>query len=592
MQLATKAFVLLFLCLLAGPAQPDTVQRAIADGLAAEALDGAIWALVTPEGTVTGAAGSNIGGDTRMYAGSVAKTVLAAGVLRLASTGKLSLDAEVAQLLPALRFDNPWQASDPVRVRHLLAHRAGIENFRFWQVFSTQARTDMPLAAALDGSPGLLRVSTRPGAQYAYSNTGYLLLGMVIEAVTARRYEEYLDAELLRPLGMHDSTSEFATQGGAHADARLAMGHFENGAGHVAIPAFLRPSDQFTATAADMARFARFLMGDGNLDGRPFIAPAMMAQLIVPTDTEAAKAGLRTGHGLALAVRDRNQSAGGCHPGTSLGFRAMLCLYPEQGKAFFIAINTDSETADYERFNRILGDALQLAPPRRAAKAAPPPGVEGWQGVYIPMASAVATLRWLDIVFNPLTVNWNGGELVLKPLQGKAMHLEPAGGMLFRAGDRLQASHVLLDSRDSGQVISDGLRNYQRVGWHYLILLWASAATGALGLLYVLGSGLRALWRRRLRPGDPIAVPFACVTALLLPLPFLLSQSFLQLGERTVGSVLLALVTALLLPGFAFGLFRAFTQRAGLPEKMALAGGLQWLAVLAAWGMIPFVLWR
>lgn len=584
--------LILVLCLLASHARADTVPRAIAEGLAAEALDGAVWALVTPEATVTGAAGSKINESTRMYTGSVAKTVLAMGVLRLASTGKLSLDADVAQLLPALRFSNPWQQDDPVRVRHLLAHTAGIENFRFWQVFSTQARTDTPLAAALDGSPELLRVRMRPGAQYAYSNTGYLLLGMVIEAVTGRRYEEYLDAELLQPLGMRESTASFATQDGPHADARLAMGHFENGAQHTAIPAFLRPSDQFTATAADMARFARFLMGDGSLQGRPFIAPQMMAQLIVPTDTEAAKAGLRTGHGLAMAVRDRNQSVGGCHPGTSLGFRAMLCLYPEQGKAFFIAINTDSETADYERFNRILGEALHLDAPKPAAAAEAPPGIEAWQGVYIPMASAVATLRWLDIVFNPLSAGWNGQELVLKPLQGKAIRLAPAGGMLWRAPDRLQASHVLLNSRDSGQVISDGLRNYQRVAWPYLILLWASAGASAAGMLYVLASGLRALWRRRLRPADALAVPFACMLALLLPLPFLLNQSFLALGERTAGSLLLALVTGLLLPGFAFGLFRAFAQRRSLPEKAALAGVLQWLAVLAAWGMIPLMLWR
>jgi CubicO group peptidase (beta-lactamase class C family) len=581
-------YLLLILCLLAVPAWADELDRAISAGLAAEKLDGAVWALVTPDGTRTGAAGSKIGDGTRMYTGSVAKTVLAAGVLRLASSGKLSLDADVAQLLPALRFNNPWQATDPIRVRHLLAHTAGIENFRFWQVFSHAARADTPLAAALDGSPGLLRASTRPGAQYAYSNTGYLLLGMVIESVTGRRYEDYLNAELLQPLGMRDSSAAFATQAGPNADVRLAMGHFENGMQHAALPAFLRPSDQFTTSAADMARFARFLMSDGSVNGKPFIAPAYMAQLIVPVDTDAAKAGLRTGHGLALAVRDRNQSLGGCHPGTSLGFRAMLCIYPEQGKAFFIAINTDSETADYERFNRLLGGALQLAPPLAPGGAAAPTGIESWQGAYIPMASAVAALRWLDVVFNPLAASWNGKELVLNPMQGQAIRLAPAGGMLLRAQGRAQASHVLLE----GPVISDGLRSYQRVAWVYLILLWASMAAGAAGLLYVLNSGLRGAWRRSLRAGDAIAVPLACTLALLLPVPFLLSQSFLQLGERTLGNMLLAIVTGLMLPGFAFGLVRAFAQRGKVREKLALAAVLQWLAVLVAWGMIPFLLWR
>jgi hypothetical protein len=117
-------------------------------------------------------------------------------------------------------------------------------------------------------------------------------------------------------------------------------------------------------------------------------------------------------------------------------------------------------------------------------------------------------------------------------------------------------------------------------------------AAGAAGLLYVLASGLRGAWRRSLRAGDAIAVPLACTLALLLPMPFLLSQSFLQLGERTLGNMLLAIVTGLMLPGFAFGLVRAFARRGNVREKLALAAVLQWLAVLAVWGMIPFLLWR
>jgi CubicO group peptidase (beta-lactamase class C family) len=82
-------------------------------------------ALVSPDGDSIGAAGlanadsgEPMTTDKRVHVGSVTKTVLATGVLRLITTGRLSLDTPVADLLPGLGFDNPWAASDPVRIRH------------------------------------------------------------------------------------------------------------------------------------------------------------------------------------------------------------------------------------------------------------------------------------------------------------------------------------------------------------------------------------------------------------------------------------------------------------------------------------------
>ena len=124
-------------------------------------------------------------------------------------------------------------------------------------------------------APQGLRVRARPGSRYAYSNMGYGLLGMVIEKVTGQPYERYLDAQLLQPLGMADSTFTFVTQTGAQADPRLAMGYFEHGVAQPAVPQYLRPAAQFTTTAADMGKLAHFLMGDGKLQGKRFIDPAL-----------------------------------------------------------------------------------------------------------------------------------------------------------------------------------------------------------------------------------------------------------------------------------------------------------------------------
>lgn len=431
-------------------------------------LPGAVWTLVTPAaGIVTGGAGSSdattgkpMTPDTRVHVGSVAKTVLAMGVLRLVTRGQLGLDTEVAGLLPALRFDNSWQASDPIRVRHLLAHTAGLDNFRLHQVFSLRARPDLPLGEALGMSQ--LTVNSRPGARYAYSSIGYHLLGMVIEAVTRQRYESWLDAELLQPLGMHDSTFVFTTQRGAGADPRLAMGHFEDHAAYPAVPVFVRPANQFTTTAADMGRLAVFLMGDGKIGGTPFIDAVLMAALSGAYGTDAARAGLSGGHGLALSMRDRHGVVGNCHPGTTIGFQVMLCLYPHEGKAFFVAMNADVENADYDQFNKLLIDALHLQVSKQPKSARPPVDMAAWEGMYVPAWNAVASLAWIDTVFNVVRVRWDGSQLQLSPFQGKPASLQPAGDMLFRASGRIAPSHVLLTS-DGERMLSDGLRNYRKV---------------------------------------------------------------------------------------------------------------------------------
>jgi hypothetical protein len=103
---------------------------------------------------------------------------------------------------------------------------------------------------------------------------------------------------------------------------------------------------------------------------------------------------------------------------------------------------------------------------------------------------------------------------------------------------------------------------------------------------------LRRAFGRRQGGGAPnaLALPLATTLALLLPVPFFLTQSFLELGDRTAASLLLMAVTAALPPAMAWGLWLAQRARAWF-DCLALVAVLQFLAVLAAWGLIPFRLW-
>lgn len=570
-----------------------------------EGLQGVVWSTLTTDGSVATAAagmrdaatGQPMLPSTRMHVGSVAKTVLAVGVLRLVSEGRLSLDAPVATVVPALQFDNPWEATHPVRVRHLLAHSAGLENLKLHQFFSLQAEVDTPLAIAIGTKAAPLRVLSMPGSRFSYSNVGYTLLGQVIEAVTGERYETWMDREVLAPLGMHDSTFAFVAQTGAHADPRLAMGHFEQAQHAPAVPTFLRPAAQMTTTAADMARFAAFLLGDGVIGIQPFITATLMPALTAPGDTEAARAGLPLGHGLALVGRDRHGRVGGCHPGNIAGFWAMLCVFPQHHSAFFVATNTDNEAANNERLNQRLIEALDLplTAPTRAAHAQVIPLSE-WKGFYVRSPVAMPSIAPLQALTDFIHVDHVDTTLRLRALSKDAQLLQPLGGHLFRAEGRVLPSHALLIGDDGQRVLSDGLRSHVRVSsWHIvvpsLVLLFALA-----GFVIAVLAGLVLAMRRRLHWRHPALWSLLSGLSLLLPLPFFLQQSLLQLGDRAPASNVLALAT-LLLPlllatGAAMGVrgWRRFTRGERLLTLcvwMTLPG----VALLLAWQLLPLRLW-
>jgi hypothetical protein len=171
----------------------------------------------------------------------------------------------------------------------------------------------------------------------------------------------------------------------------------------------------------------------------------------------------------------------------------------------------------------------------------------------------------------------------------------PVGGWLFRAKDRTRASHVLLVSSEGRRTISDGFRTHEQISPWRMMPLWAGGVAGVVGLLYLLLFGVFRTLRRRLRPADPFFIPFLASVALLFPVPLFFGQSFLQIGDLTPASAILALVTGMLPLAMLFGLWRSFAQgtanRSAVTDVLAMLVVLQWSIVLAFWGLVPLRLW-
>lgn len=579
----------------------DQVERVLRE----EGMAGAVWALMDSDGVVrTGAAGlantatgERMQPDSRVHVGSIAKTFIATGALMLASDGRVDLDAPVSRYLPELAFDNPWPG-EPVLVRHLLDHTAGLDDMRLWQAFSTQSTADTPLSAVFDRDASVLAIRSRPGRQFSYSNIGYTVAAMVIESVTGERYEDWLGRELLAPLQMRDSTFAFTTQQGPDRDPRLAWGHLDRELPAAALATYLRPAGQFTTTAKDLALFAQFLMGDGRVDGRTLVRSELLRAMGNPGSTDAARAGLPVGYALGLFRRDRHGVVGRCHGGDVVGFHGMLCLLPDRAgaparQAFVVVENTDCDGRDCGRFDALMVQAMAIAPPAPAAPLPASPDVAEWQGRYVPSPNRIDTFRYLDYLFDSPKLAWDGRVLRLSPTQGEPRTLAPAGGLQFVAPDRTVASHVLLRGEQGERLFSDGQRTYRQVG---PLKYWGLAASLAVGLLgiawFALAVPVRALMRR-----EPVLVPGVIAVALLVvPVPLFFLQSYTRLGEATPASIALFSVTAVLPLLMAWQAWRSARRHEGLARGRvnlcAALAVLQWCAVLLAWGLMPLTLWR
>jgi hypothetical protein len=151
----------------------------------------------------------------------------------------------------------------------------------------------------------------------------------------------------------------------------------------------------------------------------------------------------------------------------------------------------------------------------------------------------------------------------------------------------------MLIGDDGQRIVSDGIRNYARADMVQFVGLWASLAIGLLGLAYIVTIGCWRLLRKRLRPRAPLFAPLMGVLALALPAPLFFMQSFMRMGELTMASGMLAVVTAALPLTLVAGL--AMQWRGGqrhVADTLALIASLQCMLVLAAWGMLPLMLWK
>ena len=171
-----------------GLVRGDGPGAAVAVRLGGEVVHSAGYGLANAEW------GIPIDPETVFRIGSITKQFTAAAILRLAADGKLSIDDPLKRHLP----DYPV-GERRITLRHLLNHTSGIKSYTAMPVFAEILARDLPLAeiiARFKDAPA----DFAPGERYLYNNSGYLLLGAIVEAASGQSYEAHLAETFFKPL--------------------------------------------------------------------------------------------------------------------------------------------------------------------------------------------------------------------------------------------------------------------------------------------------------------------------------------------------------------------------------------------------------
>ncbi len=306
-------------------------------------------AVATPEGDLfTSTAGRHspfsagaANPNHRYRMASVSKIFTAALVLRLAEEGRFGLDDKLFAHLPIPGLEY----GEDITIRQLLSHTAGVVDHLnssdfFTGSWMTRTWTNEDIFAYAVQKGALFQ----PGTAYAYSNTGFYILGALAEEVTGRPLSEVFQQWIFEPLGLENTLYDDFSNRIAHIP-----GLAENERAYEYHLSAVGAAGAIVSTPADVARFGRAVYGGS------FLSPASLSQMT--TDYGFAVGGDH--YGLGTRLWDDHGIVHHGHTGALMDYRTILMYVPAKGLCIVLATN-EPHSRWYDLVNGLLVDIVQF----------------------------------------------------------------------------------------------------------------------------------------------------------------------------------------------------------------------------------------
>ncbi|MFT5042284.1 MAG: CubicO group peptidase (beta-lactamase class C family) [Hyphomicrobiaceae bacterium] len=273
------------------------------------------------------AAGRKLQADAMFWIASQTKGMTAAAVMMLVDEGKVALDDPLEKHLHEFRGQMVVAEKDgehvllkkpvhPITIREVLSHTSGLP---FKSVIEEPTLDGLPLAKAVR-SYAMTPLQTEPGTHYQYSNAGINTAARIIEVITGKNYEDFMQERLFGPLGMKDTTfwpneEQVARLAKSYRPDAAKTSLEEFGLDQLTMPLtdrhrrFPMPAGGLFSTAGDTAKFCQMLLGRGEFGGKRYLSEAAFNELT----KRQTPASLNQSYGLGLSVGGDWFGHGGAH---------------------------------------------------------------------------------------------------------------------------------------------------------------------------------------------------------------------------------------------------------------------------------------
>jgi CubicO group peptidase (beta-lactamase class C family) len=335
--------------------------------------------------------------ETVFQSGSVGKQFTAAGVLLLAEEGKLGLDDPISRYLT--NAPPAWQG---ITIRHLLNHTSGIPDYEDQKDFNfRQDFTEEELVTLAAG----MKPEFAPGSDWNYSNTGYVLLGIIIHRVTGMFYGDFLQERIFKPLGMTSTQIINETNIVPHRAAG-----YELVGGEVKNQAWVSPSLNTTAdgtlyfTVLDVAKWDAALYTDTPLSARIREQIWTPAKFGIGATTSLKLGGASYGCGWFLDTVAGHRVVQ--HSGWWQGFKSYIARFADDGLTVIVLCNLSPA----HQKDIAYGVARRSLPTLKGSAIADPNAASSAQVADIIRAAAAGTLNpeWFtDEARKEQVANWD-----------------------------------------------------------------------------------------------------------------------------------------------------------------------------------------
>jgi CubicO group peptidase (beta-lactamase class C family) len=315
--------------------------------LSAAGLPGVSYAVVENGEVISGAngeaylgSGARVTPDTPFQLASISKSFTAVAILQLVEAGQVELDGSLSKYLDAFKA-SPGRA---ITIRQLLGHTSGYSTLQGNETHVERANSEDALSRQIQRIAPWVPAAA-PGEQWDYSNANYVLLGGVIESVSGLKYDQFVETNILEPVGMNNS---FVGDGGTYSGVAVAHKPWFGGkrpakdADTITARASA-PAGGVIASAHDLGLYLEML-----LNGRDDIISADNKALMMhPASDQAPNYGL----GWMLNVHNGTVYHTGLNPGTE----TLAILVPAERKGVVVLVNASSGLGFGETSNLMNG---------------------------------------------------------------------------------------------------------------------------------------------------------------------------------------------------------------------------------------------